>query len=263
MMLDFAGILREAWRTFRRDADLLLRVAGPFLFLPVFALYLLVPDPPIQPAEATEAAQRIYVQQLADYAGANVQWYVLASLLAYYGVLAVISLYAQPDRPTLGTAMLTALKLFPRYLLAMFVVGMVVFAGAVLLLTTIGLLVPVAAILLTVALVFWLLGRLYPVGPSLVAERPLGAMRAIARSFRRTKGHGIVLAGLSSMTLAAGVLMGQPFLLIDTAMQQAHAANPVALALVDAGAAAASALSLLAMALLQVVAYRRLSGGQE
>lgn len=260
MTLDFMGILRDAGRMFRRDLDLLTRVAGPFLFLPVFALYVAVPDPPVQPAEATREVQLAYLQRLLEYGAANVPWYVLASLISYYGVLVVISLYALPTRPTLGEAMVAAVRLFPRYLLAMLVIGMMIFAAALLLLSTVGLLLPTAAVLLTAALVFWLLGRLYPVGPALVAERPLSAWRAISRSFRRTKGHGMVLAGVSSLTLAAGIILGQPFLWVDTMMQQAHAANPIALALVDAGAALASALSLLAMALLQVSTYRRLAG---
>ncbi|MGJ3627197.1 hypothetical protein AB5I41_10135 [Sphingomonas sp. MMS24-JH45] len=39
--MTFAGVLAAAWRLFRRDRDLVLRVAGPLVFLPAFAVQLL------------------------------------------------------------------------------------------------------------------------------------------------------------------------------------------------------------------------------
>ena len=50
MKIDWAGIFTDAWGRFKRDRQILLPLAGLFLFLPQFAFYLLVPPLPRIPA---------------------------------------------------------------------------------------------------------------------------------------------------------------------------------------------------------------------
>ena len=47
----------------------------------------------------------------------------------------------------------------------------------------------------------YLKGRLLPVGPAFVAERPLGTLAAWRRSFALTRGHGLVLMALATIPL--------------------------------------------------------------
>jgi len=247
MKLDFATILTDAWSLFRRDRDLLLRIAAPFLFLPAFALALVVPDPPMpDPAAGNSEAQAlVWADQVTAWAGANGGWYGLAYAISFFGTSLLYALYLDRRDGALdvGTAMKRSATLFPRYLLAMLLVSLP--AGAGLLLYAIpGL---------------YILGRTMLTGPALFAEAPLGAIAAIRRSLSLTRGSGLPLMGLAAFSYISGWLIGQPFMMVDHWMREHGQENPVVLAVVDAGAAAAAMAAGLAMALIAVSAYRRLA----
>jgi hypothetical protein len=245
MKIDFTGVLKDAWALFKRDRDLLLRIAGPFLFLPAFALALVVPDPPLPDAatRGDEAQALVWAQAVTDWAGANGGWYCLAYALSFFGMAAVYTLYLDRDRVDIGTALSRSATLLPRYLLAMILVSLP--AGAGLLLYAIpGL---------------YILGRTMMTGPVLVAEGPIGAFAAIRRSLSLTRGAGLPLMSLAAFGYMSGWLLGMPFMALDGAMRDGGQGNPVAIALVDAGAAAAATASGVAMALIAVSVYRRLA----
>ncbi|WP_156363828.1 hypothetical protein [Sphingomonas sp. Leaf357] len=243
------GVLRDAWALFRRDADLLVRIASAFLFVPQLAMLMIVPAMPtiaLTP-DMGEAEQRALAQVLANWIAANGGWYLGATVLVHFGTLVVLSLYLRRDRPDVKLAMTGAVRQFPRFLLAMIITGLPLGIGLY------------WAVLLIPAL--YLLGRLMLTGPVLAdrrTERPLGVRAAIGRSWRLTKGNGLVLSGLVSLTVIGGVLLGAPFVLIDKALR-ADAPNPIVIALADIGGAAAVAVMLLAAILLQVTVYRRLA----
>jgi hypothetical protein len=247
MKLDFATILTDAWAVFKRDRDLLLRIAAPFLFLPAFALALVVPDPPMpdQAAGNNEAQALAWADQVTAWASANGGWYGLAYAISFFGTSLLYALYLDRREGQLdvGAAMKRSATLFPRYLLAMLLVSLP--AGAGLLLYAIpGL---------------YILGRTMLTGPALFAEAPLGAVAAIRRSLSLTRGSGLPLMGLAAFSYISGWLIGEPFMMIDRWMRANGQENPVVLALVDAGAAAAAMAAGLAMALIAVSAYRRLA----
>ncbi len=247
MKLDFATILTDAWGLFRRDRDLLLRIAAPFLFLPAFALALVVPDPPMpDPAAGNSEAQAlVWADQVTAWAGANGGWYGLAYAISFFGTSLLYALYLDRRDGALdvGAAMKRSATLFPRYLLAMLLVSLP--AGAGLLLYAIpGL---------------YILGRTMLTGPALFAEAPLGPVAAIRRSLSLTRGSGLPLMGLAAFSYISGWLIGEPFMMVDRWMRANGQENPVVLAVVDAGAAAAAMAAGLAMALIAVSAYRRLA----
>ena len=244
MKIDFAGVLKDAWAQFRRDRDLLIRIAGPFLFLPAFALALVVPDPPIPDAEARgdEAQAMVWAQAVTEWAGANGGWYCLAYAMSFFGVAVIYTLNLDAGRVDVGTALKRCATILPRYLLAMILVSLP--AGAGLLLYAIpGL---------------YILGRTMLTGPVLVAEGPIGAFAAIRRSLSLTRGVGLQLMSLAAFSYLSGWLLGAPFMALDRWMRESGQANPVAIAIVDAGAAAAAAGSGLATALIAIAVYRRL-----
>lgn len=241
-----AGVLRDAWAMWRGDGDLLLRVAGLFLFLPQFATLLLLPAmPPLAvTAEMTEAAQRALAERIVAWVSVYGGWYLLGALIVQAGTLIVLVAYLGRNRPDLRGAIGRAVQLFPRYLLAMILVGLPLGLGVL----TLVLLLPG----------LYVLGRMIALGPILVAERPIGVARAVARSWALTRGHGLSLAGLVSLTILGGALLSAPFTLIDKGLRAA-APNVVAITLADAGAAAIASAALLATALIQIAAYRRLA----
>jgi hypothetical protein len=244
--IDLAGVLRDAWAMWRADGDLLLRIAGLFLFLPQFATLLLLPAmPPLAvTAEMSEAAQMALAEKITAWISTYGGWYLLGALIVQAGTLIVLTAYLGRDRPDLRGAIRGAAQLFPRYLLAMILVGLPLGLGVL----TLVLLPPG----------LYVLGRMIALGPILVAERPIGVGRAVARSWAMTRGHGLALAGLVSLTTLGGALLAAPFTLIDKGLRAA-APNAIAITLADAGAAGIAAAALLATALIQIAAYRRLA----
>ncbi len=248
MKLNVMRVLNDAWALFRGDADLLVRVASVFMFIPQLALLLVVPPMPsiALTADMTEAEQRALAQVLADWISANGGWYLAATVLVQFGTLVLLALYLRRDQPDVRAAMAGAVGRFPRFLLAMILVGLPLGIG---LFTTV-LLIPA----------LYLVGRLMLTAPILAEAStgaPVGVRAAIGRSWQLTKGNGLAVTGLASISVLGGVLLGTPFIMIDKALR-ANAPNPVAITMVDIGAAAAVAASLLAAILIQIAAYRRL-----
>lgn len=244
MTINLSRTLRQAWALFRSDRDLLLGVAGALIFLPVFALQLLVPGPPAMPASgAAEADTLAWAQAATAWAGANGGWYLLAYALIYWGQATIFTLYLDPARRDVGAALRRAAPLVPRYLLAMLLVS-----------------IPTAfGLMLFILPGLYVMGRTMLTGPALVAERPIGAARAIVRALSLSRGNGLPLMGLAALSVLAKWAGASPFLTLDTWMRGGGATNPLAIALVDAGAALTIAAAELGLALAAVVAYRRLT----
>ena len=248
MKLNLIRVLNDAWALFRGDSDLLIRIASVFMFIPQLALLLVVPPMPsiVLTADMTETEQRALAQMLADWIAANGGWHLAATILVQFGTLVLLALYLRRDRPDVRTALAGAVARFPRFLLAMIIIGLPLGVGLF------------ATLLLIPAL--YLVGRLMLTAPILAEAStgtPVGVRAAIARSWQLTKGNGLAVTGLASISVLGGVLLSAPFIMIDRALR-ANAPNPVAITMVDIGTAAAVAASLLAAILIQVATYRRL-----
>ncbi|MDR6147569.1 hypothetical protein QE363_003362 [Sphingomonas sp. SORGH_AS870] len=243
MTFDMMAALRDAWGLFRRNADLTLRLAAPFLFLPTLALGLLVPAPPLPEEDAADGAARAmaWVDSVGNWAGQYGGWYFATYAIGLIGTAALLALHLGGGRLTVGQALNVSLRIAPRFLLAMILVALPVGAG----------------MLLYILPGLYVAGRLLLVGPILLAERRMPALAALARSFALTRGVGLPMAALASCTYLGGMILGQPFiLLIDTV--QGSGGNPVAIALLQTGAAAVALASGVAQALIALAAYRRL-----
>lgn len=245
MRFDVKAVLTEAWAMWRADRDLLFRITALFFFLPQFGIMMLLPTMPVLAVtpEMSEADQLALANKIMAWITSYGGWYLLGAMIVQIGSLVVLMLYLQRDRPLLGDAIRRSLWLFPRYLLAMILVGMPLGIGMM----TLVLLLPA----------FYLLGRLIAVGPVLASEQPVSVTRGLSRSWALTRGNGFVLAGLASLTILGGAILAAPFTLIDKSLR-ADAPNQLAIALADAGAAAVTAIALLATILIQIAAYRRL-----
>lgn len=240
MRVTAAGVVADAAALARRDRALLFAIAGPFWFLPAYALGLLLPEPPPLPPAAEVQAR---AEVLARWLAAEAPWYLLAFGIGLWGTATVYQLYLDDGRPDVATALRRGAALWPRLLLASALVALMAGAG----------------LLLWILPGLYVLGRLLPVGPVLAAERRLSAIGAIGRGFQLTRGSGGALAVVTAAMLGLGWLAAEPLLLLEGWIRaQGDGGNPIAIAVVDAGAAAVSAATALASALLAVAAYRRL-----
>ncbi|WP_374295587.1 hypothetical protein [Sphingomonas sp.] len=244
MTIDPVAVLRDAWALFRRDRDLLLRIAGVFHFLPALALALLVPEPPMpeRGAEVGEARTEAWMEALSVWGAAHGGWYLLAYAIGFLGTGAMLVLYLVPGE-TLGQALTRAARLWPRFLLAMVLVSLPTGAG----------------MLLWIVPGLYVAGRLLVTGPALVAEGRMSATGALRRSFTLSRGAGLALMGLAAVTYLGGFLAGQPFLWLGDWLSGQESGNPIGVAVVEACAAAVVAATAVAQALIAVVAYRRLA----
>lgn len=252
MRISFAKPFADALAAWRRDGGMLLPLAGLTLFLPQYAVQLLVPRMPEMPADGGgEAAVRAWAEAVSAWTGTYGLGYLAAWLAALFGGLAVKALYLDPDRLALGRALARAARLLPRYLLATMLVSLPM---GVLLSTALA--VPVLMALL-LAPIFYIFGRTMLMGPVIVAEAPVGAAAAIARSWRMTTGHGWVLAAIYAAAMLAPALIARAVLAIGE--PSGAAANPVIVAITAGIAALLAAAGALTLALAEVSVYRRLA----
>ena len=241
MPIAVPAVLRDAWGLFRRDRDWLLRVAGPFLFLPAFALALLVPPAPVAflAGGSGEAETLARAARLADWLRAHGGWHLLANLLGLFGAAALQAAYLDARAPDIRAALGRSGTLLPRYLLAMLLVAVPTGAG----------------LYLWVLPGLYVMGRTLLVGPVLVAERPVGALVAVGRSFSLSRGVGLPMTALASVTVLGGLVLAQPL----AALQPAAGRSVVIAVLAAAGLATVSTLAAIAQALIAVSAYRRVA----
>lgn len=247
MKIPIAAVGADAWGYWQRDRDLLMAIAGPFLFLPTLALLLLVPAAPknVGPG-ADEAVMAAFLNAYVDWAGNNVGWFLLAGAFSLFGTLVLNFLYLDRSVADVRAAMLRALPLLPRFALAMLLVAIP---------ATIG-------IFLFVLPGIYVLGRTMLVGPAMAVEQPLSAVGAIQRSIALTKGNGLALAAVSGIALLAGQVFPAPLLAIDEAMRSANAANPIVVVLIDSAAAALASTVALALILFRIALYRRIGASK-
>ena len=252
MKLRATTIYTDAWTAWRRDWSVLTAVAGMFVFLPQLALLLLMPNPPdaamVTSADPSDPTFQAWSTAFQAWLTSYGWWYIVVVVVALYGQFALASIYLTRGA-TVGQALLAALRLLPRLILAwaiwMLPLGLVMFA----LLRLPFLIMPLLALVLS---------RMLLVAPAILAVRPIGAVGAIGRSFTLTRGHMLLLAGVVLSVVLAQYLLAMPFVMIDQWMAQ-NAPNPIARVMVDTITAGVAGLASIAMALVQVAAWRRLS----
>lgn len=247
MRIDLGAAATAAWGLFRRDRDVLVALAGMFLFLPTLATLTLVGPAPQRPTpDAGKAAIDAWTTHYADWLSANLPGIGAAALMAMLGSLAITVFYADRARPDVGAALAIALRRLPAFFVQSLLLSLPASIGFL------GLLSPALFVLLLPGL--WFLGRGLVAGVALVAEGA-GPVAGIRRSFALTRGNGLMLAGLAAIGAFGGELLAAPFTALADAMRAAHAVNPVVLIIANVGAAAIAAAVALAMALLRVTIY--------
>lgn len=243
MTITLGRLIGDAFAILRRDADLILRVAGMLLFLPAFALQLLVPGPPGLPAAREEAAIEAWLQNVGIWAQDNAFWYVLVDVVGLIGVATILVLLVDPQRPDVRGAMGRSLRLLPRWALASVLAAIPVGLG----------------LWLFVLPGLYFQARLIAAGPVLFAEQPMSASGALSRSWRITARGAFALFSAALTLLLASWVVTSPLYTLDTWLRMPAHANPIATALVAAMIAAAQTAYDVALALVAVVAWKRLA----
>ena len=181
----------EVWadtlRLTRAHWPALIAIAGAFNFLPTLRVNHFFPmeEPPVS------ADVQVYVQFILDYYRENALPVVLQSFVVMTGSAAMLRLvFARGG--TVGSALLFAMALLPVYSILIVLMNLAVGAGFILLI------VPG----------FYLLGRLLPASPAMVAEERRNPIDALKRGWSLSEGHGWLVVSLYLLVaISAGILM--------------------------------------------------------
>lgn len=184
----------EATALIGANREVLLIVAGIFFFLPALALSFALGDM----RELMQAGDAAAMQQaLAESYGA-IWWLMLLGLLVQIvGYLALLALLRDASKPTVGDAIKTALigtlPAFAAYLLVLLAISIAVgvligVAAATGSAAVVGIVGIVSAVVTATLLVKSALAS-----PVIAIEKTYNPFKALARSWRLTKGHGLRL----------------------------------------------------------------------
>ncbi|CAN5343588.1 hypothetical protein BH09PSE4_BH09PSE4_16930 [soil metagenome] len=241
MILHPGRALADAWALWKRDRALLLPIAGLSLFLPQLAQLLLLPPSPEWPVDRSpEILAAWFETSYSQWVNAYGPWIILGYLVVLFGSVVILTLFLDEGRPDVRGAFRRAVKVAPRFILASFLAGVPIGLGYLLVLPGI-----------------YLLGRLMLAGPAIVASGD-SATKALARSWRVTRGSSLPAFGLAALILLGGSVATEPFLMLGRAMTASNSVNPVALGLLDIGASLVAAAAGLAMLLVEIAVWRQL-----
>ena len=197
MKFDLDTAWNEALALLRANFRLLLIVAGVFSFLPYFAATLLVPGlaeitgGQLDPNDAaTEARIQAFFM---DY------WWVmlLLSIVQGIGFLAMVTLLQRRANPTVGEALQFSLRAVLPYFAASLLFGLIL-GVAILVPVTIGIALQftgaiVLGGILAAVLFFYLFTKFSLISPVIAIGRQLNPIKAIAQSWRLTRGNSLRL----------------------------------------------------------------------
>jgi hypothetical protein len=244
MTLDVRGVFRDAWAMWQRDRGVLIWVAGFFLFLPQLAYHLFGPENAALAAiDAagkldTDAQFKAVMQVFAN----DLPLLLAIAIATVFGALAILMLYLDVAKRDVGAIMLAALRRLPAYFVLTVIIDIAASAG----LHIIYILLPC----------MYLVGRLLLAGP-IFAEASVGPIDAMIRSFRMTRGRGLVLSGFATLIIFAG-LLPLPAIALGNVLDRAPLANPVSGLIIDAIAAAIATAAMLGGILVRIALYRRI-----
>ncbi|TCD04104.1 hypothetical protein EYB45_09300 [Erythrobacteraceae bacterium CFH 75059] len=253
MTFDMNRAWDDAVRLLRNNKELVLVLAGLFFFLPAFALGVFVPETLTGPDLANTTDP---MQATADYFNRNGGWLLLVQLIQAVGMLSILALLANRQR-TVGQSLKVAMLALAPFMVAQLFVGLAFGAlgstaaalGAAIS-PALGVVIGLAAVVVLMVA----LARLVPLAPLLVSEQRFNPFRALADSWRMTKGAGWRIL-LFLFLISIGIAVVSMVLRLTTNLVSALIANAEIATFVSSalsGAFGALWLSLL-MAVLMAV----------
>ena len=250
MTLDVRGVFNDAWSMWRRDRGMLVAIAGFFLFLPHLAGMLFVPSRVVvaTKVQSPQLDLNAQAEAIVRYFADNAPLLLAIDIATVFGALTILMLYLDREKRAVGGILIAALWRLPGY----FVLSMIIDTMVGLGLMTFFLLVPA----------LYLAGRLILAGTIFASDAGVGPFAAIARSFRMTRGRGLVLAGFATLILFAGVLLAYPVIALGDVLDRAPLANPVSALILDIIAAAMVTIAMLGGILTRVALYRRIGASK-
>jgi hypothetical protein len=187
--IGFASLFRDAGALWRAERQLLTRVAGVFLFLPLLGIILLIassaPALDVPPDQVGQTLNDFYRR----FSQANLVPLAIANFAMDYGLFALLNLYFQGAGRTLGGVLRHTLRwLFPFLVLEL----------------AAGLLLSLGLSLFVLPGLF-LFARTWLVAPAFAARPEAGLVAAVREGWTRSGGMvWLILLAASAAVLVAG-----------------------------------------------------------
>lgn len=188
----------DAMSLLRGNQQVVLVVAGVFFFLPNLALLLLMPEAMVaaETPVSGEPDMDALLQTLSTAYGAIWWQFLLVTVLSEIGMLGLLALLTDHNRPTVGEALKAGIV----YLLPYFATQILTALAAALLISVpfiLGVTVGVAAGALTGILalvaILYIYTKFLLAAPVIVVEDVKNPIRALGRSWSLTKGNSVRL----------------------------------------------------------------------
>jgi hypothetical protein len=183
MRFSYSAVWADTVKMLKSHGSLIAAVAGVFLLLPTLLTGYFLPQP--APNEAEPFAPML------DHFVNNWPWLMLGNLFNMIGAIAIYLLLLRGRDQTVGRAIAAALPILPFYLLMSILTNLAIGIG-------LGLFILPG---------IYLLGRLFPSSPVLVAEQPRNPLAAVKASWALTRGRGWAVAGLVAIVFLVGMLV--------------------------------------------------------
>lgn len=185
MKLSYGRLWEDMVAMFRGHSELLLAIAGVFLFLPSLLSKLVIPVPQIT-SEGLAAVE----QYLAHYR-AHWPMIFMLSLPTSLGQAAILALLLDPSRPTVAIALKRGLTLLISFILLNMIVNFSIALG----------------IALFIIPGLYLIGRTFVAGSALIAEHATNPIHAFKRGFDLSRGNGWRIFGMLAIIIVVAIIM--------------------------------------------------------
>ncbi|MGH6780527.1 MAG: hypothetical protein ACREB5_00270 [Sphingomonadaceae bacterium] len=240
MPLSYGRTWDDMVALFRSHIELLLAIAGVFLFLPSLLTQLAVPDPQIT-GQGIEALQ----QYLAHYQTYMPTMFLL-SIPTALGQASILALVLDPARPTVGMAIQRGVSLLISFIALNMLVNLSVMGG----------------VLFFILPGIYLIGRTFAASPALVAEHRLNPLTGFRRGLEVTRGNGWRVFGILLIIILVGIILSAAITsVLGVAISLLASAETAIFASAFVSAVLDSFIAL-ALVLLAAAIYRQLSAVQ-
>jgi hypothetical protein len=273
MRFDSTRAWNEATGWIRANLNVLTPLAGIFLLIPALGMNWFTTDLQLAMQQATAAVTP--GEMPTEVLGLTAKLVGIALAMGIFqsiGTMAMLALYSDQARPTVGEALALALRCLPTSIGAMLVllvagmiagipVLLVIGLVAALLGTLAGPVVVALVPLLFIAVILVVVVRFIVLSPAIVIDGNMNPIAAIARSWNLTKGNTLPLAFfLFLLTVAYLVIFFAAQALIGLALGVGMMSDAVQLANAGTGAQIAIGLVLGALGALASLIWTGLTG---
>lgn len=213
MKFDMGQAWSDAVALLSANRQVVLVVAGVFFFLPYLALMLLLTDSAadLQAVQRSGSADPQVALRALSAAYGNIWWaLLLVAVLQGIGMLGLMALLTDRDRPTVGEALTIGAKFFLPYLgtqILMGIVAVLIVMVPIAVGATAGAAAGLLVGVLAVVAVIYLWTKFSLTIPVIAIERVMNPIAALGRSWSLTKGNSLRLFGFYALLVLAAVVL--------------------------------------------------------